>query len=172
MMLLDDRFHRQVEDLLHVLNQDIQNIEQSLLHLDSLRSMLVKQDEEGLNALLQQIRSETDVQIGLETERLTLRQQLAQTLGLGFSELTLSRLASRLPEHLSLRVNHKRERLRQLMEKLSREHLNTAWLLKDFQRFNQALFQAIFNNGNRTATYGANGLKQRQVQHNLMDMQF
>jgi len=162
-----------VEDLLDVLNRDIQHIEQSLTYLDSLRSMLIKRDEPGLNALLHHIRTDTDTYTGLELERQRLRQELAQLLDLDFTALTLSRLAALLPEPLAQRVSCKRKLLRERVEQLSREHLSTAWLLKDFQRFNQALFHAIFNDGkNTTLTYGANGLKQRHAQHNLMNMQF
>jgi hypothetical protein len=173
MIPLGDTLYNRVEDLLDVLSQDIQHIEQSLVYLDSLRSMLIKRDEPGLNALLHRIRTETDTQTGLEIERQRIRQELAQLLNLDFAALTLSRLASLLPEALGQRVSYKRKRLRKLVEQLSQEHLSTAWLLKDFQRFNQALFHAIFNNGrNTTLTYGANGLKQRHAHHNLMNMQF
>jgi len=173
MIPLDNTLHNRVEDLLDVLNQDIQHIELSLVYLDTLRSMLIKRDEDGLSALLQRIRTETDTQVGLEIERQSIRQELAQLLDLDFAALTLSRLASLLPEPLGQRVTCKRKRLRELVERLSREHRSTAWLLKDFQRFNQALFHAIFNNGkNKTLTYSANGLKQRQGHHNLMNMQF
>jgi hypothetical protein len=173
MIPLGDTLYNRVEDLLDVLSQDIQHIEQSLVYLDGLRSMLIKRDEPGLNALLHRIRTETESHTGLEIERQRIRQELAQGLNLDFSALTLSRLASLLPEALGQRVSYKRKRLRKLVEQLSQEHLSTAWLLKDFQRFNQALFHAIFNNGrNTTLTYGANGLKQRHAHQNLMNMQF
>jgi hypothetical protein len=173
MIQLGDTLHHRVEDLLDVLSQDMQHIEQSLIYLDSLRSMLIKQDEAGLSALLQRIRTETDTHVGLEIERQSIRQELAELLDLDFAALTLSRLASLLPEQLRQRVTYKRKRLREGVERLSREHLSTAWLLKDFQRFNQALFHAVFNNGKtKTLTYGANGLKQRQDHHNLMSIQF
>lgn len=167
-----DTLYSQVEALLDVLSQDIQRIEQSLLYLDSLRSMLIRRDEAGLDALLQHVRTETDRHVSQEAERQRIRVELAQALDLEYSELTLSRLASLLPEGLAQRVSHKRERLRHLVERLSQEHLSTAWLLKDFQRFNQALFHAIFNKGQGRLTYDANGVKQRQAQHNLMNMQF
>ncbi len=173
MIQLGETLHKRVQDLLDVLSQDIEHVEQSLIYLDSLRSMLIKRDEAGLSALLQRIRTETDTQDSLEIERQSIRHELAQLLDLDFAALTLSRLASLLPEQLGQRVSHKRKRLRTLMERLSQEHLSTAWLLKDFQRFNQALFHAIFNNSKgKTLTYGANGQRKQQSHHNLMNMQF
>jgi archaellum biogenesis ATPase FlaH len=77
MIQLGDTLHHRVEDLLDVLSQDMQHIEQSLIYLDSLRSMLIKQDEAGLSALLQRIRTETDTHVGLEIERQSIRQVLA-----------------------------------------------------------------------------------------------
>ncbi len=164
---------RKTEELVAVLEADARHIQESLLLLDRLRSLVIKHDEAGLQRLLQQLREQADAYAQVESRRQRLRRQLAALLDWPVAELTLSRLAAALPPGLSQTVSHQRTALRDLADRLDREYRNTSCLLGDCVRFNRALFRAVFQPAEtESVVYGATGSARPSVTSHLMNVQF
>ena len=87
-----------VDELLIILDEDIRHIQESLLRLNELRSLVVKRDDAALGKLLESIQSETDVYRSNELKRQSIREELATAFGSNLEQMTLSRLESKLPE--------------------------------------------------------------------------
>ena len=164
---------RKTEELLAVLEADVQHIQESLSTLDRLRGLLIKHDETGLQELLQQIREQADAYAAVESQRQRLRRQLAGLLGRPADDVTLSSLAEALPPPLREAVTRQKAILRDLVERLRREHRNTSLMLADCTRFNRALFHAIFQQGKaQPMVYGAAGTARPASPSHLMNVQF
>ena len=164
---------QRTEQLLAVLEADVRHMQESLSTLDQLRSLLIKHDECGLEALLRQIRANADAYAAVESRRQVLRRQLAVLLECPMDELTLSRLETALPSPVRETLRQKKATLRTLAERLRREHRNTSLLLADCARFNRALFRAIFQQGKaQSVVYGAAGTTQPASSSHLMNVQF
>jgi hypothetical protein len=164
---------RKTGELIAVLEADARHIQESLLLLDRLRSLLVKHDEAGLQQLLQQLRQQADAYAQVEVRRQRLRRQMAALLDCPVTEMTLSRLTAVLPPDLSRTVTHQRTVLRDLVDRLGREYRNTSLLLTDCVRFNHALFRAVFQPAKaESMVYGSTGTAKPSVTSHLMNVQF
>ena len=170
---IEEEVCHKTEALLAVLEGDIRTLQDRLSTLDRLRGLLIKHDEKGLEGLLQQIQSKANAQTAVEAQRQRLRRQLASLLGCPAPELTLSRLATVVPPTLADRIQLTKKTLRNLVERLRREHRNTGLLLADCMRFNRALFRAIFQQGKaQPVLYGAAGTAKPPCRSHLMNVQF
>jgi hypothetical protein len=164
---------RRSEELLAVLETDALHMQESLSILDRMRGLVIKHDESGLQEMLQQIRAKADAYAAAESQRQRLRRQLAVLLDCPLAELTLSRLTAALHPPLRDRAVRQRAILRDLAERLRREHRNTSLLLTDCVRFNLALFRAIFHQGKtQPVVYGATGMARPVPSSHLMNVQF
>ena len=162
-----------IEELLVVLDKDIQRIEQSLLRLDELRTLVVKRDDAALGKLIESIGGESDSYKSNELKRQSIRKELATVLGCGFEQMTLTRLEAELAGEKRAEVAGRKTLLRALVKQLKKEHLSTAMLLSDCARFNSVLLKGIFDIGRpATITYDADGSAKRQAETAFVNLQF
>jgi len=161
-----------VEALIGVLDVDIQHLRQSLDHLDSLRSLVIKRDEAQLGTLLNTIRIESNTYQGNEHKRQCLRQALADLLDCPLSDLTLSRLEQHLPDPWPAALAQRRKTLRELTGSLRLEHRRTQWLLMDCARLNTLMLDVLLNQGREIpVTYTPGGKAQSHRENRLMNLQ-
>ncbi|NIP26136.1 MAG: hypothetical protein GWN67_12645 [Phycisphaerae bacterium] len=162
-----------VDELLLVLDEDIRHIQQSLSRLNELRSLVIKRDDVSLGKLLETIRSESEGYRKHELHRQSIRKELADALGCGLGQMTLSTLEAGLPKEKKEQVTEKKAKLNSLIKELKKEHLSTALLLSECARFNKMLLESIFNFGNtRTVYYGSNGATKQQNDTAFVNLQF
>jgi len=162
-----------VDELLACLELDIRHIEESLLRLNELRSMVIKRDDAALGRLLEGIRAGSDAYRSNELKRQSIRQELADALGCDAKQMTLSSLEAHLPTVKWNQVAQAKEKLRSLVPALRKEHLSTALLLSECARFNNALLRSVFEIGKTgVVCYNSNGVTKRQIDAALVDMQF
>ena len=162
-----------IDELLVVLDKDIRHIQNSLLRLDELRSLVVRRDDAGLGKLLESIRTELDSYKGHEFKRQSIRKELAAAFGCNLEQMTLSRLEATLSGKKKTRVTRKKTKLRLLTEELKKEHLSTIMLLSDCARFNSVLLRNVFElGGTGTITYDSNGATKRQNNTTLVNLRF
>ena len=126
-----------VEELLAVLEADIVQVSLATERLDALRGAVIRRDEEGLRGLLEKVQCEGEKYRGVEARRQDLRGKLAKIAGCSCEEMNLSALCRMLSGEKRVTVAAKQERLRQLTEKLRREHLATTLLLRECSRLNK-----------------------------------
>ncbi|MHC4616163.1 MAG: hypothetical protein ACYTEQ_00260 [Planctomycetota bacterium] len=162
-----------VDELLVILDEDIEHIQKSLLHLNELRSMVIKRDDAGLGELLERIRTESDNRIAGELKRRSMREELAAVLGCTFEHMTLSRLEEFLPEEKRAEVAQRKTTLKSLIAELKTEHLSTSLLLSECARFNRLLLRSILDLGRADAlVYSADGTTSRQIDQTFVNLRF
>ena len=161
-----------IDELLAVLDTDIQHIQESLSYLNELRSSVIKRDDSALGKLLELIRGKSESYRSHEVRRQSVRKELADALGCGFEQVTLSRLEADLPEEKREQVARKKVELKSLIQQLQKEHLSTALLLSECARINRSLLKEIFDMGNsKTVYYGSNGAAKRQSDTAFVNLQ-
>ncbi len=162
-----------IGELLVVLDKDIQHIQESLLRLNELRSLLIKHNETDLGKLLESIQTESDSYRSHELKRESIRKELADALDCNLKQMTLSRLETVLPEEKKAQVTTKKLKLRALTKELKKEHLSTAMLLSNCARFNRQLLQSVFDLGEMEIVYyNSRGSTKQGVTEAFVNLQF
>lgn len=157
---IDDK----VDKLLTCLDKDSQHIQESLSQLSKLRSYVIKRDDSGLSQLLNIIQAETSSYRNHESNRQTIRKELANALGCNTEQMTLSALEARLPKGKKDQIIKKKAKLMSLINELKKEHLSTILLLSECARFNNLLLKSIFDLGRTGAVYyNSNGATKQQT---------
>jgi hypothetical protein len=159
-----------VEELLVVLVEDIEHISSMLQRLDQLRGAVIKKDENFLRQLLDAIQDETEKHNMIESRRSDVRRKLAISLGCDETEMNLSKLCLYLEPGPRKMVEVKQVELKQLAEKLKREHTITAMLLNECTRLNSMMLRGIFTKGNPSVTYNARGNASWQSQREIVNL--
>ena len=173
MIATQSTLQQKAQTLLGVLQQDVRHIEQSLDFLDRLRSLLIKRDEQGLKALLQEIQQENETYRHHERRRDQLRQELATLTACLPAEMTLSHLETYLESTTRRDIRQCKLHLRDLSRRLQAEYRATTLLLHDLSRLNRALFKAIFQPPNAPPmTYGVNGSLKRDNRLGMLNLSF
>ncbi len=168
---LQEKVSNGVDELLTVLDKDIQHIQESLSWLNELRGLVIKRDYAALSKLLQTIQTEADSYAATESQRLSLRKDLANTLGCSVEQVTLSALEAALPEEKKVRIENKKIKLKGLIQELRKEHLSTTLLLSDCARFIRQLLKALFDlGGKRTVFYSPNGATKKLTETTFVNM--
>ena len=162
-----------VDELLDCLDTDVRHIQESLSNLDELRSLVIKRDDAALGKLLENIQTRANRYSNNESNRQSIRKDLANTLGCDFEQMTLSKLASCLPEAKRERMTQMQTKLRALSGELKKEHFSTAMLLSECARFNSLLLRSVFDLSHTGAVYyNSNGATKRQVDTAFINLQF
>ena len=159
-----------VDELLVVLDKDIVQIELTLERLDSLRSAVIRRDEDGLRQLLEKIQAEGTEYTVVEARREEIRRRLAIILGCDFEQMNLSALCSVLEGDRQWEVSSRREILTELTSKLRMEHSCTMILLRECSRLNKTMLKGMFGRGDESVTYTSRGNAQWEIQNEMVNM--
>ena len=161
-----------VDRLLFCLEKDAQYMQESLQQLNEMRKLVIKRDEAALGNLLQSIQAEAGLYKQHELERNSIKKELAECLGCGVGQVTLSALAARVGKEKKEQLTQMKAKLRELCEELKKEYLSTALLLAECARFNNLLLRGIFNLGQAESVhYNSNGATRRQIDMALVNLQ-
>jgi len=161
-----------VDQLLACLDQDVQRMQESLLQLNEMRRLVIKRDEAALGKLLESIQAGAGSYRIHESNRKSIRKELAENLGCGIEQMTLSTLQASLPEAKKDRVTLMKTKLRSLSVELKKEYMSTALLLSECARFNNLLLKGIFNLGKTESIhYTSNGKTRRQIDTAFVNLQ-
>ncbi len=161
-----------VDKLLACLDQDVQHMQESLQQLNEMRRLVIKRDEAALGKLLESIQAGAGFYRDHESNRKSIRKELADSLGLSIKEMTLSALRECLPEAKKDQVTQMKAKLRSLSEELKKEYLSTALLLSECARFNNLLLKGIFDLGKtQSVHYNSNGETRRQIDMAFVNLQ-
>ena len=140
------------------LEKDAEQLEQSLLRLNELRTAVIKRNDLLLAKLLESVRQDSQAYKSQTLKRRLLIKELSAVLDCNLSELTLSKLESILSGGKKGLVAERKEELRSLTKQLKTEHLATTRLLSECIRFNRSLIKSIFNNDiTGVVTYDSGG---------------
>ncbi len=125
-----------IDELLAVLETDIENMKQSLSYLSQMRDFVIKRDDSSLQKLIESIQSKKDSYASNESKRTSIRQELADSLGCGVGEVTLSNLVRISPQTKREQLLEMKAQLLELSEKLKMEHFSVSTFLADCARIN------------------------------------
>lgn len=161
-----------VEQLLACLDKDAQYLRENLLQLNEMRKLVIKRDEAALGKLLQSIQADAGLYKQHESSRKSIRKELADSLGCGIEQVTLSALVESVGQEKRDQLTQMKAKLRSLCVELKKEYLSTALLLSECARFNSLLLKAIFNPGKTEAVqYNSNGVTRRQIDTAFVNLQ-
>jgi transposase len=173
MIATDQNIDKTIDDLLEVLDTDSRLIQQSLLRLDEMRSLVIRRDEQGLSRLLDTIQAEAAEYQRNESRRTTLRRKIADAFAGDPKQVTLSWLQSVLPPTKSSLLAERKTTLKALTDSLKTEYAKAAMLLADCARFNRLLLTSIIEFGRTHAcTYNPDGSAKTQSSAGLVNLQF
>lgn len=160
-----------IDKLLVCLDNDILHIEQNLSQLNELRTLIIKRDDAALVKLLENIQKMSEIYQENESNRLSIRKELADALGYTCEQVTLSVLEAKLPETERCQITERKIKLKSLIEKLKKEHLSTTMLLSECARFNNIILKNIFNFGRtEIISYDSKGETKRQTETAFMNL--
>jgi hypothetical protein len=161
-----------VDELLVCLDKDAQHMQESLLHLDEIRKLVIKRDDAALGKLLESIQAGAGCYRNHELNRKSIRKELADSLGCDLDQMTLSALQASLPEVKKDQVTQMKAKLSSLSAELKKEYLSTALLLSECARFNNLLLKGIFDLGKtQSVHYNSNGETKRQIDMAFVNLQ-
>ena len=172
MKTIESEIEEKIDDLLACLETDVRHMQESLSYLNELRGLVIKRDDVALGRLLESIRTRSSSFADHERQRQSKRKELANMLGCKLEQITLSELASRVPQGVRERVSTMQAKLRSLAEELKKEHMSTSMLLSECARFNSLLLRSVFDLGQTGAVYyNSNGATKRHVDTALMNLE-
>ncbi|MHC4072820.1 MAG: hypothetical protein ACYSWW_01340 [Planctomycetota bacterium] len=161
-----------VDELLACLDTDVRHIQEKLSQLNELRSLVIKRDDAALGKLLESIQVKSGSYRSNESSRQAIRKELANILGHGLEQMTMSALEASLPDAKREQVNRMKTKLRSLTEELKKEHFSTTLLLSECTRFNSLLLRSVFDLGQTGAVYyNSNGTTRRQADTAFVNLQ-
>ncbi len=163
----------EINEFLVCLDKDIAHLEEVLLRLDAMRTSVIKRDDVSLGELLEGIRSKSQEYQRQESRRELVLAGLAESLGCGLKELTLSGLESFLEGEVSGEVAKRHKRLMSLVVSIRKEYRRTSLLLLECARFNRELLQSILELGEHEGrTYGSDGSAKTDLGNRFVDFRF
>lgn len=161
-----------IDRLLAILDKDVEHLENNISKLNELRSLVVKQDNDALTGLLENIRTESMAYRDNERNRQMVQCKLADLFDCPLEQLTLSRLEKELPLQRKSEIVVRKNKLRMLAGMLKKEHLSTQMLLADCARFNRLLLKRIFETGrSQNIMYKPTGTTERSTDNVFMNLQ-
>lgn len=162
-----------VDTLLVCLEKDIEHLQESLSRLKELRRLVIKRDDVALGRLLEKIQAEEDIYKSHELNRQSIQKELAMAYGCDYEQMTLSALEVKLPQTRKNQVVQTKTKLKSVIEEFKKEHLSTALLLSECARFNNLILRSIFDlRKEEVVSYNANGIKKRQTDMALINVQW
>lgn len=166
------RTEEKVDELLVCLEQDAQHVQESLSQLNELRRLVIKRDDVALGKLLENIHAGSNRYRTQESQRQSIRKDLAAVLGCDVGQLTLSVLEKSLSGAKTDQVSQMKTRLKSLIQELRKEYLSTVLLLSECSRLNDMLLRSIFDfGGTGDLYYNASGVTRRQTGVTFMNLQ-
>lgn len=152
-----------VERLSAVLDSDIENLQKMLTRLDSMRSAVIKRDDAELAGILNEIRSDEQIQQERQNQREQIRREIAEIFEVSLEKITLTFLEKRVSETQKKILADKKKQLRILSGDLKREYAATVFLLGQCAKINKQMLDAIFNRGKGDAViYDSGGTARRE----------
>ncbi len=161
-----------LEQLFSIIDNDIKHLRQNLHHLDELRVLVVKRDDQNLANLLEVIRNDVKTSDSNKKTRTLIIKQLSQALGCENEHITLNQLAQNLPPDSRTQLLEKKQQLKNLIARLKAEHVATVDLLTDCERFNRLLLNAVFKRSNGRLTYNHTGASENNNNNKFVDMKY
>lgn len=168
-MMTDNlEYEKMVLNLMGLLDTEAEHLGQSLVLLDELRGCVIRRKDDELEAMIEKIRVQSVDYQKIQKGRDALIMEISLGLGIEPDQVNLSLLKEQADEETAGMIASRQERLKELIEKLKREYLSTAMLLKECSRINNNMLRALFAPNSRGNTYDAKGKSRWNQQRGLI----
>ncbi len=148
-----------VRELLILLDEEIQLLRLRVGQFDELYEVTLRRGSERVDLLLEEMVLAQQRQIDLDAKLQAGRGMIARSLGRPQRELKLSMLIEMLEDVQARELEHKRQQIILLAERLKRRHLDTAMLLSESIRVNRMLLEGLLPASGTVTTYNTGGAK-------------
>lgn len=148
---------QQVEELLDYLEAQARVLERVLGFLDAFRRALIRRDIPALEQMQEQLEEEGRVGAEVEGRRRHLMEQFAAAMGCRAEQVCLSAIARRCEPMQQVVLQERQKCLRELTERLRRQHLATELLVREYGRMNRRLLEILTGQQDRGRLYDARG---------------
>jgi len=159
-----------VDDLMAVLDDQAGLLDAKRAQLASLSEMLLRDDNEAIEAMLIEIERAEETQTLLARTLQALRRALAGGFGRDPSRFTLSWLIGRLSEPRSTELAARRSRISEKVREFRRQHLQTTVLLTECSRITGMMLDQLSPAGS-VVTYDAEGSDRWRADAGILDME-
>ncbi len=148
-----------VRELLILLDEEIQLLRLRVGQFDELYEVTLRRGSERVDLLLEEMVLAQQRQIDLDAKLQAGRGMIARSVGCPRRELKLSMLIEMLEDVQARELEHKRQQIILLAERLKRRHLDTAMLLSESIRVNRMLLEGLLPASGTVTTYNTGGAK-------------
>jgi len=159
-----------VEELMVVLDNETELLELKRSQLADLSDMLLRKDNEVVEALLEQIEQTEESQVLMAHRLHTLRETLARSFGCDAKGFNLSWLIDQLPHAQALALSRRRQQVSGKVREFRKQHMQTTILLTECSRITGMMLDSLTPSGS-VVTYDAEGSDRWRVGAGLMDME-
>ena len=157
MIMEDPIFQEMAQELLILLDEEIRLLHLRNQQFEELYESILHRDDERMEELLAEMVCAQQEQGRLDTKLQAGRTMIARSLGCKVGEMKLAMLIERLDEKKSVEMEYKRQQIILLAEQLKRKHLDTAVLLSESARINRMLLEGILPSNGTVTTYNTDG---------------
>jgi flagellar biosynthesis/type III secretory pathway chaperone len=159
-----------VEDLLNVLDNETKLLELKRSQLADLSEKLLRNDNEAVETLLEQIESTEELQVLMAHRLQKLRQTLAGAFGRPADGFKLAWLIDQLPHAQAMALTASRQRVSEKVIEFRKQHLETTIFLRECSRITGMMLDTLAPSSS-TTTYDAEGPDRWRAEAGLLDME-
>lgn len=146
-----------VKELIAILDEEIDLLNRKNAELDRLSAATMDRNDEEMVKLLVEMDQTHQAQAATDVKLDALRKAFADRLDRSLNQMRLADLIDALDEPDKLTVEYRRNQIVLLAEKLRRQYMTTAMVLRESARINQVLLEGLFPKAQPVQTYDANG---------------
>ena len=159
-----------VEDLLVALDNETQLLELKRSQLAELSGMLLRNDNEAVEALLEQIEQTEQAQSQMARRLQGLRETLAGAFGCNAKGFKLAWLIDQLPHEQALALTHRRRQVTEKVNEFRKQHIQTTILLTECSRITGMMLDSLAPTS-AVVTYDTEGSDRWRAEAGLLDME-
>ncbi|RPI61752.1 MAG: hypothetical protein EHM48_05140, partial [Planctomycetaceae bacterium] len=140
------------------------------LQLANLYAAILERDNAAMETILEQMEHSQRHQIVLDGRMAQVRAAVAVEMGTPADTTRLATIIDALPAEQAAMVATRRSKIIELAERLRRQHMQTAMLLRECSRVNRMMLESLMSGGGPAlTTYGAAGKNEWHSREGLLD---
>ncbi len=168
----DLTLERVLEDFLQLLDDDILNMELSLIRLDELRSAVIKREDGSLQNLVETIRIQNEDHEKVNCRREKVIHQIAEYFDIEAKNVNVTFLLKRIAGSNREVLLHKQQTLEKMVEKIRAEYSATVMFIQEFSRINKMMLNGIFGSAGSGVVYNEKGKSRHEIERGMISGRF
>jgi len=158
-----------VEELRAVLEEQSAALDRRAGQLAELSQCILSCNNERMESLLARMEEAQTLQAAADARLDSARRRVAECLGRPPGQVRLAELIAQLPAASAEELSRLRSRILQQVQRLRRQHLQTAVLLSESARINRLLLQCLMPQRPAVTLYDRGGPRRWRAGQGLLD---